>query len=61
MIFGIISIVGLECFLNGFAVKVELTDLKVDLGYGHFAQILVKLDFLLVENWVWILLPNLLY
>jgi hypothetical protein len=61
VIFGIISVVGLECFLNGFAVKVELTDLKVDLGDGHFAQILVKLDFLLVENRVWILLPYLLY
>lgn len=61
MIFRIISVVGLKCFFNGFAVKVELTDLKVDLGDRHFTQILVKLDFLLVKDRIGILLPDLFY
>ncbi len=57
----IVFAVGLDCSFDSFAVKIQLSEFLIDLGDGHFAQVLVKLYFVLFKYRIRVFLPNLLY
>ncbi len=57
----IILLLTFEGFLNGSHISLELCKVDLDLADWHFGSELIHIDFVLLENWVLVLLPDLLY
>jgi hypothetical protein len=57
----IILLLAFEGFFDGNHISLQLCKIDLNLAYWHFGSELIHIDLFLFENWVLILLPNLLY